>query len=72
MKRQLGTATKTLEDTGKRTRALERQLRTVELLPEVEASQLLALPTLEGVVEDEEPIESEAEAASAVEASNNE
>lgn len=72
VKRQLGTATKTLEDTGKRTRALERQLRTVELLPEVEASQVLALPTLEGVVEDEEPIESEAEAASAVEASNNE
>lgn len=44
VKRQLNTATNTIEETGKRTRAMERRLRAVEELPEEEASALLELP----------------------------
>jgi len=44
VKRQLGTASRTLEQTGVRTRAMERRLRSVERLPEAEASALLSLP----------------------------
>lgn len=41
VKRQLDTASKTIDDTGRRTRALERKLRTVEELPEEETDNLL-------------------------------
>ncbi len=41
--RQLNTASRTIEDTGVRSRALERKLRSVEQLPEAEASKVLAL-----------------------------
>ncbi len=44
VKRQLNTATKTIEETGVRTRVMERRLRAVEELPEEEASALLELP----------------------------
>lgn len=53
VKKHLGTATRSLEDTGRRTRALERQLRSVEQLPTVEASRVLALPALHETVPDE-------------------
>jgi DNA recombination protein RmuC len=44
VKKQLKTATNTIEETGVRTRAMERKLRSVEQLPEDEASQVLDLP----------------------------
>jgi DNA recombination protein RmuC len=44
VRRQLSTATRTIEQTGVRTRAMERRLRSVEELPEAEASQILGLP----------------------------
>ncbi len=43
VKRQLDTASRTIEQTGVRTRAMERKLRSVERLPEAEASQLFNL-----------------------------
>ncbi len=45
VKKQLSTATKTIEETGVRTRAMERKLRSVEELPAAVASEVLALPT---------------------------
>lgn len=44
VKKQLNTASRTIDKTGVRTRAIERKLRSVEQLPAVEASQVLALP----------------------------
>jgi DNA recombination protein RmuC len=44
VKRQLHTASRTIEDTGRRSRAIERKLRAVEKLPEPEALEILALP----------------------------
>ena len=46
VKKQLNTASRTIEETGVRTRAMERRLRTVESLPEDEASGVLELPTV--------------------------
>jgi DNA recombination protein RmuC len=43
VKRQLDTATRTIEQTGVRTRAMERKLRTVEQLPDGEAELVLDL-----------------------------
>ncbi len=43
VRRQLDTASRTIEETGVRTRAMERRLRSVEQLPEGEASQVLQL-----------------------------
>ena len=43
VKRQLDTASRTIEQTGVRTRAMERKLRSVEQLPHDEASQVLEL-----------------------------
>ena len=43
VKRQLQTASKTIDQTGVRTRAMERRLKSVEQLPETEAVELLAL-----------------------------
>ena len=51
--RQLDTARKTVEDTGVRTRAMERKLRGVETLPGVDATRLLELPE-DGQAEHEE------------------
>lgn len=44
LKRQLNIASKTVEDAGVRTRAMERQLRRVEALPAAEAPKVLGLP----------------------------
>ena len=43
VKRQLETASGTIDETGVRTRAMERKLREVEALPEKESTQLLKL-----------------------------
>lgn len=43
VKRQLETASRSIEETGKRTRAMERKLRGVEQLPAGEAQAVLAL-----------------------------
>lgn len=47
VKRQLRAASNTIEQTGVRTRAMERKLRSVEQLPEAEASKILVLPPTE-------------------------
>lgn len=52
VKRQLNTASRTIEETGIRSRAMEKKLRSVEQLPEAEASALLALPAVENEVLD--------------------
>jgi len=44
VKRQLNTAANTIDETGRRTRAMERHLRKVESLPEHEATAILELP----------------------------
>jgi DNA recombination protein RmuC len=44
VKRQLNTASNTIEQTGMRTRAMERKLRTVEELPTDETAEILELP----------------------------
>ncbi|MGI9228256.1 MAG: DNA recombination protein RmuC [Gammaproteobacteria bacterium] len=50
VKKQLGTASNTLEDTEVRTRAMARQLRKVETLPDNEAVELLGLEDEGGLV----------------------
>lgn len=56
VKRQLGAATRSIEQTGVRTRAMERRLRSVEQLPEAETSEILDLPpAAESVPEPEGP-----------------
>lgn len=55
VKRQLDTASRTIEQTGVRTRAMERKLRDVESLPEDESSVLLELPAIMLVDEEEYP-----------------
>lgn len=45
VKRQLNTASRTIEETGVRSRAMERKLHSVERLPEAEATQILQLPS---------------------------
>jgi DNA recombination protein RmuC len=44
VEKQLGTASKTIKLTGRRTRAMERRLRTVDQLPSSESAMILALP----------------------------
>lgn len=44
VQRQLQTATKTIEETGTRTRAMERRLRSVEQLGSAETATILKLP----------------------------
>jgi len=46
VKRQLDTASRTIDQTGVRSRAMERTLRSVERLPEAEASKILVLPSM--------------------------
>ena len=48
VQRQLTTASRTIEETGQRSRAMEKKLRSAERLPEAEAAMVLELP-----VEDE-------------------
>jgi len=60
VKRQLNTASRTIEETGVRTLAMERRLRSVEQLPEHEATRILELPAS---TEEPEPEQSSAEAA---------
>jgi DNA recombination protein RmuC len=43
VRRQLNTASRTIDETGVRTRAMERKLRSVESLPDSEASEVLSL-----------------------------
>jgi DNA recombination protein RmuC len=43
VKRQLGTVSRTIDRAEVRTRAMERRLRSVEMLPEHEAGEILAL-----------------------------
>lgn len=52
LKRQLGTAQKTIQETGVRTRAMERKLRDVESLPESTTEELLQLPEFDAGDED--------------------
>jgi DNA recombination protein RmuC len=59
VKMQLNTASRTIEQTGVRSRALERKLRSVEQLPEPEASQTLALPDEALLCADEELADAE-------------
>ncbi len=47
VKRQLNTASNTIEQTGVRTRTMERKLRAVEKLPSEETTQILELPDSE-------------------------
>ncbi|MGA8571338.1 MAG: DNA recombination protein RmuC [Desulfobaccales bacterium] len=54
VKRQLHTASRTIEETGVRSRAIERKLRSVEKLPEPEALEVLALPAAGGEDEGED------------------
>ncbi len=55
VKRQLDIASRTIEQTGVRTRAMERRLRSVEQLPDDEASLVLDLATpLNGLDEGDE------------------
>jgi len=46
VKRQLDTASRTIEQTGVRSRAMERKLRSVAQLPEAEASDLFGLSAM--------------------------
>jgi DNA recombination protein RmuC len=52
VKRQLSTASRTIEETGRRTRAMERRLRAVEELPEEESRVILELEPIEDEVAD--------------------
>jgi len=51
VKKQLHTAARTIDETGVRSRAMERKLRGVGVLPETEASVILELPALSADVE---------------------
>jgi hypothetical protein len=42
--RQLNTVTRTIEETGTRTRVMERRLRAVEQMDPAESATILALP----------------------------
>ena len=46
VKKQLNSATRTIEQTGVRTRAMEKELHSVEQLPSSEATRILRLPKL--------------------------
>ena len=53
VKKQLNTATRTIEDSGVRTRVIEQKLRLVEQLPEIEAAAVLQLSDSEVTFESE-------------------
>jgi len=54
VKRQLDTASRTIDETGVRTRAMERKLRIVEQLPEAEAERVLELAAADDELEPDE------------------
>ena len=54
VKRQLNSASRTIEETGVRRRAMERKLRSVEQMPDDEAARILKLPSLSEEIEIEE------------------
>ena len=56
VKRQLETASRTIDQTGVRTRAMERKLRAVEQLPDDEAERVLDLASPPDEPEPEEPV----------------
>ena len=70
VKKQLNTATRTIEDSGVRTRAIEKKLRMVEQLPEMEAAQVLQISYDEGTVELDELGENDAGLSPESECSN--
>lgn len=51
VKKQLNTASRTIEQTGIRTRALERKLRSVEQLPDKEATTMLGIAEAGNIME---------------------
>jgi DNA recombination protein RmuC len=53
VKKQLGTVTKTIGETEKRTRAMERKMRSVESMPAEESSALLGLDDQADGIDDE-------------------
>jgi DNA recombination protein RmuC len=53
VKRQLETASKSIDDTGVRTRAMERRLRDVEQLPAEQSAPILGLDSLVSRAEDD-------------------
>ena len=53
VKKQLDTASNTIEMTGVRTRAMEKKLRDVEKLPTVESARLLGIDAPAHNLEDE-------------------
>ncbi|MEI6448770.1 MAG: DNA recombination protein RmuC [Actinomycetes bacterium] len=54
VKRQLDTASRTIDETGVRTRAMERKLRIVEQLPEADAERVLELAAADDELEPDE------------------
>lgn len=54
VQRQLGSASRTIEQAGVRSRAMEKKLRTVEQLPVTEAGAILTLPALGPVADTDE------------------
>jgi DNA recombination protein RmuC len=56
VKRQIDTASRTIDETGVRTRAMERTLRAVEQLPDDEAERVLDLGAEVDEPEPEEPV----------------
>ena len=65
VKRQLTTASRTIDETGVRSRAMERKLRSVERLSDAEAARILALAEAgeDGEPDEEEPPEETTDAA---------
>ena len=61
VRKQPSTASRTIEQTGVRSRALERKLRTVEQLPDAEATRMLALPDGAVRIDDEDPADGDLE-----------
>ena len=66
VKRQLNSASRTIEETGVRSRAMERKLRSIEQMPDGEAARILELPALSEEIETEKT-----EAAADLEVSDN-
>lgn len=59
VKRQLSTASRTIDQAGVRTRAMEQKLRSVEQLPDEEAAGILRLPGGDAEAVEEEELEEE-------------
>ena len=66
VKKQLSAASRSIDETGVRTRALERQLRVVEQLPGSEATRVLGVPEI-ALDEDREPPSDGAPASAPIE-----